>query len=98
MPDLKRKERYDSVYQDKNIDYVSICRKFQSELKLNDYQFDVVYKYIYERFSHASARSYMKGVKVKDIVTSQKEAEKIYSVAINFVKVNQVRLNELVVD
>ena len=98
MPDLKRKERYDYVYQDKDIDYVSICKKLKSKLGLNNYQFDVVYKYIYERFSHASARSYMKGVKVKDIVTSQKEAEKIYSVAKNFVEENKVRLNELVID
>ena len=35
MPDLKRKERYDYVYQDKDIDYVSICKKLKSKLGLN---------------------------------------------------------------
>jgi len=35
---------------------------------------------------------------VKDIVPSQKEAEKIYAVIEMFIRDNQIRLNELICD
>lgn len=93
-----RQKRFNEVYINKNIDYIKKLKTIRKDLKLNNYQYDVVYKYIHERFSHASARSYLKGMPVKDIKPSQKEAEKIYAVIEMFIKDNQIRLNQLVMD
>lgn len=98
MVNSERQDRFNQVYINKNIDYIKKLKTIKKDLKLNDYQYDVVYKYIHERFSHASARSYLKGMFVKDIKPSQKEAEKIYCVILNFIQDNQIRLNELVMD
>ena len=98
MVNSLRQQRFNDVYINKNVDYIKKLKGIKKELKLNDYQYDVVYKYIHERFSHASARSYLKGMFVKDIIPSQKEAEKIYSVIRTFIEDNKVRLNQLVMD
>lgn len=98
MANLERKNRYNQVYIDKNINYIKKLKIIKKDLNLNTYQYDVVYKYINERFSHASARNYLKGMPVKDIVPSQKEAEKIYAVIEMFIRDNQIRLNELICD